>query len=83
MYYDYNYGKIMMTGLRSEQLVALLGWSSEETAAKADMTRQTVHRLEKALMMCRQVALSPCWNSSVSSRRRASSSSAARVRAPA
>ncbi len=36
----------MLTGSQIRSARALLGWSSEETAAKADMTRQTLHRLE-------------------------------------
>ena len=36
----------MILGRQIRSARALLGWSSEETAEKAGMTRQTLHRLE-------------------------------------
>lgn len=36
----------MISGAQIRSARALLGWSSEEAAQKAKMTRQTLHRLE-------------------------------------
>ena len=41
-----KYGKIVITGSQIRAARALLNWSSEGAAEKAQITRQTLHRLE-------------------------------------
>ena len=39
-------GEIMISGVQIRSARAILGWSSEETAQRSGITRQTLHRLE-------------------------------------
>ena len=41
-----NYGEFMISGVQIRGARAVLGWSSEEAAAKLQISRQTLHRLE-------------------------------------
>lgn len=41
-----NYGDIMISGVQIRGARAVLGWSSEDAAARLGISRQTLHRLE-------------------------------------
>lgn len=43
-----KYGQIVITGHQIRAARALLGWNAIETAAKAGLTRETIHRLERS-----------------------------------
>ena len=41
-----NYGEIMLSGVQIRGARSVLGWSSEKTAERLGISRQTLHRLE-------------------------------------